>query len=238
MIVDFHNHIGVRHGAAQLGHQLVEKLDKCGVDRAVVFAFVEGAFSNRPAEEAAKAFPSRIIPFCAVNPWDREDAVREFERCVRELGFRGLKLHPTLHGYHLADHGLLDPIFEYAASAKVPIISHGASDLFNSPLEFAEIARRHPGVPLVMAHMGMFWSTDQAVEVASSIPNLYLEASRAPVFEIATAVRRLGPEKVLWGTDSPFVDYEGEFRKMERVADSREAYDLVMGGNAVRLLNM
>ena len=49
---------------------------------------------------------------------------------------------------------------------------------------------------------------------------------------------RPGPEKVLWGTDSPFVDYEAEFRKMARVSESREAHELVVGGNVARLLGI
>jgi hypothetical protein len=100
------------------------------------------------------------------------------------------------------------------------------------------MAGSFPDVPLLMVHMGVFWLTDMAIEKASHHPNLYLDTSRAPIFEIAQAVRQAGPEKVIWGTDSPFVDYEGEFRKMSRVADSREAYELVVGGNIARLLGI
>ena len=78
----------------------------------------------------------------------------------------------------------------------------------------------------------------EAIAYAKAIPNLLLETSRAPIFEIATAVRELGPDKVVWGTDSPFVDYEWEFKKMSRVSDSREAYELVVGGNIARLLGV
>ena len=52
------------------------------------------------------------------------------------------------------------------------------------------------------------------------------------------AVERLGPEKVIWGTDSPFVDYEWEFRKMERATADAVGYDLIMGGNIARLLGL
>jgi hypothetical protein len=100
------------------------------------------------------------------------------------------------------------------------------------------MARTFPDVTLWMVHMGFFWLTDFATEVAREHANLFLATSRAPVFEIAQAVREAGPEKVLWGTDSPYVDYEWEFRKMERVADSREAYELVVGGNVARILGI
>lgn len=235
LVVDAHNHVGRRAGAAQTGPELVRKLDDAGVDRAVVFPFVEGNFNNDGAREAALACPDRLIPYCAVNPW-MPGAADEVRRCVRDWGFRGLKLHPTINGFHLSDPVLVDPLFEEAASLAVPVIAHGASDLYNTPLEFATMARRHPRVTLLMAHMGFFWSVDQAISCAAAIQNLVLETSRAPIFEIATAVRALGPDKVVWGTDSPFVDYEWEFRKMERCTPDRAVYERVVGGTMAELL--
>lgn len=234
-IVDAHNHIGVRHGATQTGAQLLEKMDLVGVDQAVVLPFVEGTIDNDVVRREAATAPARLIPFCAVNPWDGAAAVEEIGRCVEEWGFVGLKLHPTLHGYRLADHGLMDPIFATARDLGIIVTSHGASDLYNNPREFAEMAGTFPDVPLMMVHMGYFWETDLAIEVSGQHPNLYLDTSRAPIFEIAQAVREIGAEKVIWGTDSPFVDYELEFSKMTRLGDAQE-YELVMGANITRLL--
>jgi len=238
LIIDAHNHIGDRHAATQTGVELVAKLDVAGVDRAVIMPFVEGTFDNSVIDREAAAFPDRLIPFCSVNPWDRGLAVEEIRHCVEDLGFKGLKLHPTIHGYRLGDHGLMDPIFSAARDLGIVVTSHGASDLYNNPAEFAEMARSYPEVPLLMVHMGVFWLTDLAIEKASEHLNLFLDTSRAPIFEIAQAVREAGPEKVIWGTDSPFVDYEWEFKKMSRVSDSREAYELVVGGNIARLLEV
>ena len=236
-VLDAHNHVGIRHGARQTGPELVAKMDAAGVAKAVVFPFVEGNFTNDGAKEARDACPDRLIAYCAVNPW-QPDAAAEVRRCVRDWGFKGLKLHPTINGFHLSDPGLVDPLFEEADSLGIPIIVHGASDLLNSPPEFAIMARRFPRVKLLMAHMGFFWSVDQAIAYANEFPNLYLETSRAPIFEIATAVRECGPGKVIWGTDSPFVDYEWEFKKMERCTTDRAVYDLVVGGTMAEILGI
>ena len=238
LIIDAHNHIGIRHGARQLGADLVQKMDGAGVEKAVIFPFVEGNFSNEPILVAYREFPDRLIPYCAVNPWHDGAAVDELKRCVEKWGFKGLKLHPTLNGFHLADHGLVDPIFAAAEKLEIPIIVHGASDLYNAPLEFAEMAATFPKVPLLMAHMGFFWLVDQAIKLAKRHANLYLETSRAPIFEISVAVKELGPDKVIWGTDSPFVDYEWEFKKMERATADPEGYAKIVGGNMARLLGL
>ncbi|MEP7453321.1 amidohydrolase family protein [Phyllobacterium sp. SB3] len=237
MIIDAHNHLGIRPGARQTGADLVGKIDAVGVDKAVMFPFVEGNFTNEPIKEAFDQFPDRLIPFCAVNPW-QPDAADEVRRCIVDWGFKGLKLHPTINGFHLSDPQLVDPLFKVAEELDIPIIVHGASDLLNSPPEFALMAQRFPKVSLLMAHMGFFWSVDQAISFAREFPNLYLETSRAPIFEIQTAVRELGPEKVIWGTDSPFVDYEWEFKKMERATAEVGGYQKIVGGNIARLLKL
>jgi predicted TIM-barrel fold metal-dependent hydrolase len=187
------------------------------------------------AQEMATA-PDRLVGFCAVNPWDGKAAVAELRRCVEDLGFKGVKLHPTIHGYRLGDRGLVDPIFAAAQDLGIIVTSHGASDLYNNPAEFGAIAGAFPEVPLLMVHMGYFWECDLAIEMSGKHKNLYLDTSRAPIFEIMQAVREIGPEKVIWGTDSPFVDYELEFTKMSRIKDSA-AYELVVGGNITRLLD-
>jgi predicted TIM-barrel fold metal-dependent hydrolase len=237
IVIDAHNHIGTRHGATQTGADLVAKMDKTGVAKAVIFPFTEGNFTNDAVKTAYDQFPDRLIPYCAVNAW-QPDAAAEVRRCVRDWGFKGLKLHPTINGFHLADSGLVNPLFEEAGDLGIPIIVHGASDLYNAPPEFAEMARRFPKVKLLMAHMGFFWAVDQAIAYAKELPNLYLETSRAPIFEITTAVRELGPNKVIWGTDSPFVDYEWEFKKMERCSPDKAVYDLVVGGTMAEILHI
>jgi len=237
VFMDAHNHLGVRHGASQTPAELVAKLDHAGVGKAVVFPFVEGELDNDVIDEAIAYAPDRLVPFCVVNPWHRQRALQEL-RLRAERGYRGVKLHPTLHGYHLSDPGLVDPVFALVRELGMVVICHGASDLYNAPPEFARIAGRFPEVPVLMAHSGTFWSHEQAIEVARDVPNIYLETARVPVFEVAESVRGLGPEKVVWGTDSPFVDYDVEFTKMERVTDSAAAYEMVVGGTLAGLLGI
>jgi predicted TIM-barrel fold metal-dependent hydrolase len=234
--MDAHNHVGTRHGATQTAHELLARMNSVGVEKAVILPFVEGTIDNNVVAHEAATDPDRLIPFCSVNPWDGKAAIAEIRRCVEDLGFKGLKLHPTLHGYRLGDHSLMDPIFSAARDLRIIILSHGASDLYNNPAEFNEMASSFPEVPLVMAHMGYFWETDLATKMSGRNSNLYLETSRAPIFEIMEAIKEIGPEKVIWGTDSPFVDYEVEFNKMSRIQDSA-SYELVVGGNISRLLN-
>jgi predicted TIM-barrel fold metal-dependent hydrolase len=237
VFIDAHSHLGVRHGASQTGAELVAKLDKAGVDKAAVFPFVEGEFSNDVIVEAVTQFPDRLIPYAALNPWRGQAAVDELESLAAQ-GFRGLKVHPTIHGYHLSDLGLMGPIMETLRAHRMVLISHGASDLYNAPPEFGRLAKAFPDVPIMAAHSGTFWSHDQAIEIAAENDNLYLETARVPVYEVTLSIRELGAEKVVWGTDSPYVDYEFEFGKMRRTVRSDGEHALVCGGNLARLLGL
>ena len=86
---------------------------------------------------------------------------------VAEAGLSGLKLHPSLHGYHVADHGLLDPVFEACARHKLPVLINALDDAFCSPLAIEEVARNHPDVPTIIAHMGAVWNVPDAITVAA-----------------------------------------------------------------------
>src|SRR5262245_22985811 len=44
-------------------------------------------------------YPDRFIGFASVDPWKGQAALKELERAVKELGLRGLKLHPTSQAF-------------------------------------------------------------------------------------------------------------------------------------------
>ena len=234
--IDAHSHAG--EGAAKWsGQQVVDRMDTIGVDKTVIFPFTEGFFHNEDIPKYVAENPDRLIPFCSVNPWNFHTAADELEKCYKE-GFRGLKLHPTLCGFRLSDHKLVDPLFEITQTYGGVIIVHGSADLYNCPLEFDRMARRFPKVPLLMAHCGFFWEWEFAIELAMENDNLYLETSRVPGFETSKIIEKLGAEKVIWGTDGPFCDYEWEYKKIERYAKTEHDFDMIMGGNIANLLKL
>ena len=51
----------------------------------------------------ARAHPEAFVGFASVDPLKGDAAVVELERAVRELGLRGLKLHPTAQGFRPDD---------------------------------------------------------------------------------------------------------------------------------------
>jgi predicted TIM-barrel fold metal-dependent hydrolase len=154
-------------------------MDGAGVDLSCILPHVEGGFRNDDVDDAMAALPGRFIPFLTVDPWFGASAVAEIhERADR--GYRGAKLHPTIHGYNLANLTLLAPILDAVRERGLVLLSHGADDVLNTPSAFAALAQAYPEIPVLMAHSGVFRMHEQAIEAARHIDNLYLEAARVP----------------------------------------------------------
>ncbi len=238
MIFDSHNHIGAGPGQ-QRAETLIAHMDRAHVDRAVVFPYVEAltpGHNDWMAETVAR-HADRLIGYAAVNPW-HAGAADEVRRAVAEKGLRGLKLHPFLHAYSIAQHDLVDPLFAVCQELHVPIVAHGAGEWSNMPLQFDEMARTFPDVTLVIAHMGTIWGFQEALLVAARRPNVLLGTALAFSGFVKEAVERVGAEKVLMETDSPVQSFEAEIAKIESAVPDPASRALVMGGNIARILGL
>ena len=69
--------------------------------------------------------PKRFAGFAALALQEPEKAAAEFERCVRQLGFKGALVHGTTRGVFLDD-PQFTPLFETAQALDVPIYLHPA----------------------------------------------------------------------------------------------------------------
>jgi len=215
---------------------MIRAMDQAGVDLAIGCSLGQMVDNDFIAETVA-ANPGRIIGFGQVNPRS-VDAVATVARCGRDLGLRGLKLHPTMHGYHFADHGLLDPIFEAATQQGLVILVNALDDPFCAPLAIEEIARGFPDTPVLIAHMGTVWNLNEAILVAARNPNIYLETSGAQLLDVKLAYRSVGPDQIVMGTDWPGNDFDLERAKIVRAVPSESDRMLIEGGTMARLLGL
>ena len=213
---------------------MLAAMDLGGVDKAVVCSLGQQIDNDYIAELTVR-YPERLIGFAEVNPRST-DAVATLEETIGRGALRGLKLHPTMHGYHFADHGLLDPIFDACARWRAPILVNALDDPFCGPFAVEEISRNFPLVPVLLAHMGHVWNTMEATIVAERNPQIFLETSSTDLIEVKSAYARLGPSKLVYGTDWPGNDFDLERAKVERAIVDPDHRALVLGGNLETLL--
>ncbi|GIF22938.1 putative TIM-barrel fold metal-dependent hydrolase [Actinoplanes tereljensis] len=215
--------------------RILDRMDAAGVDMAMVCSLAQ-RIENDFIAGLVKSHPDRLFGFGQVMP-QADDALDEITR-IRDLGLSGLKLHPSLHGYHVADHGLLDPVFARCAELGLPVLINALDDAFCAPLAIEEIAKGFPEVPTIIAHMGAVWNVPEAIIVAERNPHIYLETSATLVSDVKRAYARLGPSQILLGSEWPGSDFDLERMKIAKAVPDEADRALVEGGNMARLLGL
>lgn len=229
---------------------LVSYLDESGVDYAVCLAEenpkTTGMVSNEWVAEFC-ADQERLIPFCSINPFLEARPAQALERCVRELGFRGLKLMPGYQGFS-ANEAFVYPLYAKAVDLGIPVLVHTGSSVFQgfrlrhaNPLDLDDVAVDFPELTIVMAHSGRGLWYDEAFFLARRHENLYMEVSGLPpqrLLHYFPDLERLA-DKVIFGSDWPGAPPIGENIVMIRQLPLREeTKEKILGGNAARLLGI
>jgi hypothetical protein len=243
MIIDAYNCVWETTGTSDyLTHTprtveaLLAVMDAQSVDIAVITGLGQ-SIENQYLVDACALYPDRFVGMGQADPRkpDALDTIRSF---AAHPGMRALKLHPTMHGYHVCDHGLLDPIFDLAADLGLVVLVNALDDPFCAPLSIEEIARNFPTVPTLIAHSGVIWNVMEAILVASRTPNLYLETSATQLIDVETMYRMVGPDRIVMGTDWPCFDFELELLKLSKAIPDAADLAKVTGHNLATLLGI
>ncbi len=245
-MIDCHTHWG-RAWTERDGldpRRWLEPLTAHGVQRAMVMpeeglldAGRIGRDNDRVAAVCARS-DGRMIPCCTVNLWMREEAARETRRCLGDLGMRGIKFHPWLQGGSVSS-PLMDEVCELAAEYGVPVLFHDGTPPFCLPSQMALLARRHPGVQIVLGHSGLFEHWREAIAALKGTPNLWGCLCGPHVAAMREIVRQCDLSRLLWGTDHGYglADvYQYRFPLMDTLRLSDAARQAIFDDNPARLL--
>jgi uncharacterized protein len=209
--------------------EMLSLMEDANVDKAVVCSLGQ-QIDNEYIESLVRTHSDRLIGFAEVNP-RQLDALDVIEEHIGRGLLRGLKLHPTMHGYHFADHGLLEPIFDACARWRAPILVNALDDPFCGPFAVEEISRGFPLVPVLLAHMGHVWNSVEAIIVSERNAQIFLETSSTDLIEVQSAYARLGGSKLVMGTDWPGNHFDLERAKIRRAIPDSADRAMVEGGN-------
>ncbi len=80
---------------------------------------------NNAMAEVQSKYPHRVIGLAHVPPFE-EGATQELERCVKELGFKGVTFNTNTQGKY-PDAKEFGPLYRKAVELDVPIVVHAAS---------------------------------------------------------------------------------------------------------------
>jgi hypothetical protein len=225
---------------------MVHAMDLIGIDVTIVAphicigpCYLQG---NRDAYAAAAEFPGRIVPFVTINPnYPRDEVEAEIEYWDSHGGIIGFKFHPQCHSAD-ACHENYYPVFEYAQERALPILSHNwTGGQVQGKETLHGLAELFPRVTFIIGHALSGWA---AIDLNCAIANLYsnvmLDTTGSGLYydAIPEAVRRVGAERIIWGTDNPFIDPRPGLGRllMSRITDDEKR--LILGGNARRVFRL
>jgi L-fuconolactonase len=209
---------GRAHLSEPLGYdRLLRMMDEAGVDAAVLVPPSLEGDRNDLSLEAVQKYPERFAVMGRIaidDPNGRAKLAAWRDR----PGMLGLRL--TFHRPDTRpqlDDGTADWLWPAAEEFDVPIMIHAPERLS----KIGDIATRHPGLRIVVDHMGFARETmdDKAVEGAARVAtlarhrNVFVKVSALPCFtsepypfrNLNAPLRRVidafGPRRAFWGTD-------------------------------------
>ncbi len=242
LLIDGHNHVGgpdLVDRKAQSAADIVRELHIAGVDKAVIFPFnnphpTEGFKSaNTYIAEAVSGSPSRLIGFGRVDPTNPDRAVREVERMGTDLNLSGIKLHPRAQKF-MPDHPGLLTVLKKVSELNLVVVFDSGSEYAPWP-EMSELASMFPDVPMILAHM----RKGDYIDAAKRAPNIYLGTTKVPPELIVEAVKEIGADRVISGSDSPYVSIKAEVDKIRSLDDLSESdKSNMLGLNMARILRL
>ena len=240
MIIDCHCHAGKGDGLtgpwdtdASLNKYL-PRAARAGIDRTVLLAAFHSdyAVANQEVARMVASRPDRFYGFAFVNSErDRGRVYTMVKTAVEEYGFRGIKVHRH-------DGKITREVCEVARAFSLPVLY----DVMGEVAVVELLATEYPDVPFIIPHLSSFaddWRAQVAlIDHLVRHPNIYTDTSGVRRFDLLEqAVLRAGAQKILFGTDGPWLHPAVELSKVRALNLSAADERLVLGENLLRLIS-
>ncbi len=187
-------------------------------------SWISGDFAQHDAylERAVSLREHASIPIFVFGAVDFQQSPDRLAAVITQYRLAGVKMHPE-QKYPLQKDALA-PYMSVIEHAHVPLYIHTnwepsrdfGQDHSIFKQTFVQVARWFPRVPIILGHAG---NNDNHMGIKNWVKQLskvYVETSMAPVpSEITKVVKRIGSERVLFGSNAPHASYVVERKKIE-----------------------
>lgn len=261
MLVDAHVHVWPNDAARAAGVDLDGSIDS--VHATLETAGIEGVVLIQPGllgldhDDLARAVDEvgiRAVAVAQVEPGDDRRSLELLVSLAEDDRFAGFRLPVARGGVDWLSRAW--PGYAELAAARGSVVCILAEpDQLESVRAAAESA---PSVAVVVDHLGRPdraadpWDAVARLGALAATPNVYVKVSALPVIgggwpsaylgeAIGATVDAFGPERVLWGSDHPFVGRFGRYREWPEavrealIGRGADVVDAVLGATARRL---
>ena len=189
-----------------------------------------------------RAYPDFFTGFCYLNPvLDGRFLLEEIDRCIADGNLIGLKFEIDLN----CRDPRLDPLLDRARELDVPVLHHSWHNIDlctqpykSDPPDIADLAARHPQVTIIMPHLAGVGV--RGVLDVLPYPNVLIDTSGGLSVAglIEYAVDRLGPGRLLYGSDVNGRDFSCQIGRVLGAQVSAKVKEQILWRNAARVLKL
>ncbi len=199
-----------------------------------------------------------LIPFIGIQRILGAKGIAEEVALRVSQGAKGVKIHPGICLFY-PDERELWPLYEVCQELDVPILSDSGpytgapkGNEYGEPIHFIEVLRNFPRLTLILAHLGSaFW--DERIGIGQQFPNVYFDSAQGfstpeaisyhgyrglPALDAARVIRKIGVERVLFGSDGPIFDWVPQIEEILQLDLRPEEKQMILATNAKRILKL
>jgi hypothetical protein len=228
----------------------VASMDEAGIAKSLISAW-EGPQGSLISNDEVAGFvaqaPGRLVGVGSVNIRRPLDAVREMRRCVRDLGFKAIRVLPWL--WELPPtHARFYPVYSECCELGVPFCTQVGH---TGPLMPSEVGRPIPYIDqvaidfpelvIVGGHIGYPW-TDEMIAVATKHRNVFIDTSAYTVRRYPPALvaylKAHGRDKVMFGSNWPMIPPARALEGLDQLGLDEKTRAAFLSGNAARVFRL
>lgn len=224
-------------------------MDEGGVSTALISAWYAPKnimISNDEVASFVAQSEGRLVGVGSVDISRPMEAVSEVRRCVRELGFKAIRVLPWLWEIPPTDRRFY-PVYVACCDLGVPFctqIGHTGPLMpseVGRPVYLDQVALDFPDLTIVGGHIGYPW-TDEAIAVATKHENFFIDTSAYTVRryppQLVDYMKSHGKKKVLFGTNFPMISPARALDGLGELGLSNEVRSLFLADNARRVFGL
>ncbi|MCX8168635.1 MAG: amidohydrolase family protein [Candidatus Methanomethylicia archaeon] len=214
MFLDAHIHIGGVFSIFTTQFKkdyLLSLMDSMNISFAFVTSISSSLHHNLYLANEISKSKGRLFGFYWVNP-KRSTILNEISN-VLNYGFVGLKFRAETDNYSMFNISLIEPILDYASKMNLLVYIHCSNSGVSHPYFLRDLCSLYPELKIIAGHMAQ--GSIDLINIAMDFDNIFLETSVCyDVKIIEYALRKLGADRILFGSDYPYSNMYREIAKI------------------------
>ncbi|GAB2241960.1 hypothetical protein Droror1_Dr00018735 [Drosera rotundifolia] len=243
---------------------LLQCMEEAGVDGALIVQPINHKFDHSLVTSVLKRYPAKFVGCCLANPAEDGNGIKQLEDLILNGGYRAVRFNPYLWPPNeQMTNDIGKAMFSKAGELGVPVGFMCMKGLNLHIKEIEELCSNYPSTTVLLDHLAFCKppTTDEETLAfcnllkLSRFPHVYVKFSamfrvsreKFPYKDLTSMLSKLvssfGANRVMWGSDFPFVVPECGYNEAKQTASliahqaslSSEELEWIMGGTIMEL---